>query len=98
VPASLTLVSLGFHNANLDSKALHHLKVQRQCCREWETLHGGANMEVIPYVEDVVERVGRCCRSTGHRATVLVIGSVHLIGAFYQVLDIDASIDICLAD
>lgn len=49
-------------------------------------------MEVIPYVEDVIGKVGRF-----HRPTVLVIGSVHLIGAFYQVFGIDASIDTRLA-
>jgi len=97
-PATLTLVSLGFHNANLDSEAIQHLKVQHHCCREWGILHAGANIEVIPYVEDVIERVGTHCGTTKNPTTVLVVGSVHLIGSFYQAFDLTASIDTRLVD
>jgi hypothetical protein len=91
--APLTSISLGFHNANIDSGALQRLEVQHQCRQAWKSWDPRARIEVIPQVQDVVTTVGSYCGTVEDEITVLVVGSVHLIGAFYEALDMTVSID-----
>jgi hypothetical protein len=93
VPTALTPISLGFHNANIDSGTVQRLEVQHQCRQAWESWDPRARIEVISRVQDVVTTVGTYCGTVEGGITVLVVGSVHLIGSFYEVFGMTASID-----
>ena len=82
----------GLHNGNTDSGVVEKLQVQNHCRVVWERLDPSARIEVSPHVEHAVSSVKHHCMTTTDEVVILVIGSVHLVGAFYEVLDLTASI------
>lgn len=72
--------------SNVDSADLEEMRVQRQLAKTWDAIDSACHVEVVRTVEEAVSLVRQKANS-GTEVTALVTGSLHLVGAFLEVID-----------
>ncbi|EME48688.1 hypothetical protein DOTSEDRAFT_49112 [Dothistroma septosporum NZE10] len=70
-------------NTNKDD--VSSLRVQQELAKNWDTIDSESTVHVVNTIEDAVDRARHLAR--GHRAEVLVTGSLHLVGGLVEVLE-----------
>jgi len=77
--------SLDLMSAGTDPEALENLTVQHQLAQAWvKEVRGGSDVHVVPTVDEAIKLV--TAMSYKCHVQVLVTGSLHLVGAFLEVM------------
>lgn len=73
-------------SVNTNAQEVKQLEVQKRLAATWGDIDAGAKVAVVGTIEEAVERVREIAKGEGE-VTVLVIGSLHLVGGFLDVLE-----------
>lgn len=88
---NITFQATGFRpdlvSMNTNNNHLQALTVQKQLAETWQSIDSIAQVEVKGTIEEAVAWVRNVAADVDEEATVLVTGSVHLVGGFLEVLE-----------
>lgn len=91
---NVTCVATGykrdFVTHQYDQKEIEGLTVQRRFAEKWQELDAGANVVVLPTIEEAIDyaqRLGQDLKSEDEKIQAFVTGSLHLVGGALGILE-----------